>query len=73
MITKIQSTTEAINLNVKNMEETPIKYAQRKLIESNNMKGIARIFISNMLLNSFLEVDKNFYLKALKELDFIKV
>ena len=45
------------------MEETPREYAQKKLIESNNMKGIARIFISNMLFNSFLEVDKNFYLK----------
>ena len=42
MITKIQSTTEAINLNVKNMEETPIKYAQRKLIERKIVKIIVK-------------------------------
>lgn len=49
--------------------ETPKQYAQRKLIECNSMKGIARIFISNMLFNSFLESDKDFYSNALRELD----
>lgn len=49
--------------------ETPKEYAERKLKENNGMKGMARIFISNMLLNSYLQSDKYFYTNALKELD----
>jgi len=49
--------------------KTPKQYAQRRLIECNNMKGIARIFISNMLYNSFIQTDKDFYSCALDELD----
>lgn len=51
--------------------ETPKEYAQRKYKENNSLKGIARIFISNMLYNSFLQSDKDFYSNALKELDLL--
>jgi hypothetical protein len=49
--------------------ETPKQYAERKLKENNGLKGLARIFISNMLFNSYLKEDKDFYSQALKELD----
>jgi hypothetical protein len=47
---------------------TPIQYAEHKLKESNGMKGIARIFISNMLYSSYLQSDKDFYSESLNEL-----
>ena len=52
-----------------NIMETPKQYAERKLKENKGFKGMARIFISNMLLNSYLKSDKDFYSTALKELD----
>lgn len=51
--------------------ETAKQYAERKLLEFNNMKGLARIFISNMLYSSNLQRDKMFYSQALQELDNI--
>lgn len=51
--------------------ETPKEYAERKLRENNGLKGMARIFISNILYNSFLQSDKDFYNDALKELDLL--
>jgi len=53
------------------MKETSKMYAERKLKECNGFKGTARIFISNMLLNSYFESDRIFYSKALTELDNI--
>ena len=52
-------------------EQTPKQYAQMKLDENKGFKGMARIFISNMLYNSYLESDKEFYTNALKELDLL--
>jgi hypothetical protein len=49
--------------------ETPKEYAKRKLKENSNMKSLARIFINNMLYNSFIQTDKDFYSCALDELD----
>lgn len=51
--------------------ETPKQYAERKLKECDNLKGMARIFISNMLYNSHLQTDKDFYSQALKPIDAI--
>lgn len=51
--------------------ETPKQYAERKLKECDNLKGMARIFISNMLYNSHLQTDKDFYSQALKHIDTI--
>ena len=51
--------------------ETPKQYAQRKLKENSSFKGMARIFISNMLFNSYLQSDKDFYSSALRELDLL--
>lgn len=51
--------------------ETPKQYVERKLQENNGLKGMARVFISNMLHNSYLQEDKDFYSQALKELDLI--
>lgn len=48
--------------------ETPRQYAQRKNKENNNTKGITRVFISNMLYNSYLQEDKDFYSQVLVEL-----
>jgi len=47
--------------------ETPKEYAFRKSTEMS--KGNARIWISNMLHDSYLQSDKDFYSAALKELD----
>jgi len=51
--------------------ETSKEYALRKFIEFGELKGFARIFISNMLYSSFLQSDKDFYSNALKELDLL--
>ena len=49
--------------------ETPKQYAERKIQEFGGLKGFARVFISNMLYNSYLKEDKDFYQQALRELD----
>lgn len=51
--------------------ETPKQYAERKLKDFGGLSGFVRIFISNMLHNSYLQEDKDFYSQALKELDLI--
>ena len=51
--------------------ETPKQYAQRILESKNNMKGLARIFISNLLYLSSVKTTRDFYSDALKELDLI--
>ena len=51
--------------------ETSKQYAQRKYKEFGGMKGFARVYISNMFYNSYLQEDKDFYSQALKELDLI--
>ena len=52
--------------------ETSKQYAQRKYKEFGGMKGFARVHISNMFYNSYLQEDKDFYSQALKELDLIQ-
>jgi hypothetical protein len=47
--------------------QTPREYVLYKL--QTMSKGNVRILISNMLRESFLKADKDFYSQALKELD----
>ena len=46
---------------------SPREYAQMKLKEMN--KGFARVWIQNMLRNAFVSSDKDYYSRALNELD----
>ncbi len=58
-------------LKDKEVMETPKQYAEFKLKENNGYKGVTRIFIRDMLYNSLLQSDKDFYSSALKELDLL--
>ena len=53
--------------------ETPKQYAQR-ILQECKYKGNARVYISNMLIIAYLghlKEDKDFYIAALKELDYL--
>lgn len=51
------------------LNENPKEYVIRLLKEMQS--GNARIWITNLLKNSYLESDKEFYSQALKELDLL--
>ena len=52
------------------MTQTPKQYIQTK-IDKGEPKGNIRIWVTNMLRESYLQEDKDFYSQALKELDLI--
>jgi hypothetical protein len=52
------------------MAQTPREYVLYKL--QTMSKGNVRMWITNMLRESYLQSDKDFYTEALKELDDIK-
>ena len=70
MLELISFVAENQNISTyQNNMETPKQYAKRKIQEFGGLKGFARVFISNMLYNSYLKEDKDFYQQALRELD----
>ena len=70
MLELISFVAENQNISTyQNNMETPKQYAERKIQEFRGLKGFARVFISNMLYNSYLKEDKDFYQQALRELD----
>lgn len=48
--------------------DTPREYILRK-INNGELVGNIRIYVTNLLRNSYLQYDKDFYSQALKELD----
>ena len=48
--------------------ESPMEYILKK-IKNGEKKVNGRIYVSNMLMNSYLKSDKDFYSKALSILD----
>ena len=48
--------------------ESPTEYILKK-IQNGEKKGNIRIYVTNMLMNSYLESDKSFYSRALAILD----
>jgi hypothetical protein len=48
--------------------ESPTEYILKK-IKNGEKKGNIRIYVTNMLMNSYLKSDKDFYSRALAILD----